>query len=324
MNCRILIGPVVTGCVAALVSGCGGGGTKMDDDPMLTVPAGLSRSAVPAVYVDANVDLDTQFPALSANLRRDRANSVSELTADAYIKSVSGNPSAQFLSITYVVGGVEETVDFTSADVTEIVTGFVVFEKPNGPWAGVDISLEHFNRIATGGYGQDRLYATAGFRTDAASMPSGTAEYSGFWYGDSYLSTDPGNPHRIDYAGDVSLMADFDEDALSGMSGSVNEIRTRSRDASGNRLPWEDLPDTTQFMIHDGLIEDGQFEASLTGMDSNANAPMDMTVNGYKGGILGEFYGPNAEEVGGVWNATRDRDDRVMGGNFQAQKDEQQ
>ena len=64
--------------------------------------------------------------------------------------------------------------------------------------------------------------------------------------------------------------------------------------------------------------------ATLTGMDSNANAPMDMTVNDYKGGILGEFYGPNAEEVGGVWNATRDRDDRVMAGAFQAEMDEQQ
>ena len=52
-----------------------------------------------------------------------RANSVSELTADAYIKSVSGNiQKPNILSITYVVGGVEETVDFTSADVTEIDT----------------------------------------------------------------------------------------------------------------------------------------------------------------------------------------------------------
>lgn len=75
-------------------------------------------------------------------------------------------------------------------------------------------------------------------------------------------------------------------------------------------------------MIHDGKIMDGQFAAKLTGMDSDANAPMDMTVSGYEGGILGEFYGPAAEEVGGVWNASRE--DRVMAGAFQAEMDEQQ
>ena len=309
---------VVAGCVAAIVSGCGGGSnTTTDDDPMLTVPAGLSRSTVPPVHDDSTLDLNTQFPALSANLRRDFDNSTAELTADAYIKSISGDIENNMLSITYVVDGVEETVDFTSADVTGTYSHGVDFEITDGPWASGSY-LEYVVRVTTG-YGQDRLNATAGFRTDAASMPSGTAEYSGFWAGSSYLSTDPAHSHRIDYWGDVSLMADFDEDALSG---SVNEIRTRSRDASGNNLPWEDLPATTQFMIHDGQIVDGQFTASLTGMDSNANAPMDMTVSGYGGGVLGEFYGPNAEEIGGAWNATRG--DRVVAGNFEAQQDDQQ
>ena len=49
-------------------------------------------------------------------------------------------------------------------------------------------------------------------------------------------------------------------------------------------------------------------------MDSNAAAPADETVRGYEGGILGEFYGPAAEEVGGVLNASRN--DRVMHGAF--------
>ena len=71
-------------------------------------------------------------------------------------------------------------------------------------------------------------------------------------------------------------------------------------------------------------IMDGQFTASLTGMDSAANAPMAVTVDGYKGDMLGEFYGLNAEEVGGVWNATREEEDRVIGGTFQAQMEEQQ
>ena len=37
---------------------------------------------------------------------------------------------------------------------------------------------------------------------------------------------------------------------------------------------------------------------------------MDESLSGYGGDVLGEFYGPAAEEVGGVFNASRD--DRVM------------
>ena len=58
---------------------------------------------------------------------------------------------------------------------------------------------------------------------------------------------------------------------------------------------------------------DGQFTANLTGVDSNAELPRKMRPSsGYEGGVLGEFYGPAAEEVGGVFNASRD--DRVMQG----------
>ena len=231
---------------------------------------------------------------------------------------MSGDPENSILSITYVVGGVEETVSFTSADVVETYVNGVDFERMDGTWASADYSQEELVRLVTGA-GQYRFYATAGIRTDADSLPSGTAEYSGYFRGDSYLSTDPGNTARVDYAGDISLMANFDEHTLSG---SVDGIRSRSRDSSGTRLPWEDLPDTTGFMIHDGQIVDGQFTASLTGMDSNANAPMDMTVDGFEGGMLGEFYGPEAEEVGGVFNATRG--DRVLAGSFRAEMEEQQ
>ena len=39
---------------------------------------------------------------------------------------------------------------------------------------------------------------------------------------------------------------------------------------------------------------------------------MDSTVLGYEGNVLGEFYGPAAEEVGAVLNASRS--DRVLYG----------
>jgi hypothetical protein len=53
-------------------------------------------------------------------------------------------------------------------------------------------------------------------------------------------------------------------------------------------------------------------------LDSDPTTPFDESVRGFMGHILGEFYGPNAEEVGGVVTATRDvagtADDRVLHG----------
>ena len=55
-------------------------------------------------------------------------------------------------------------------------------------------------------------------------------------------------------------------------------------------------------------------------MDSNATAPLHESVRGYEGHVLGEFYGPAAEEVGGVLSASREEDLRVMLGEFHGKK----
>ena len=78
------------------------------------------------------------------------------------------------------------------------------------------------------------------------------------------------------------------------------------------------LPDTTLFDIESGRIGNGQFTATLKGDDSDENASADQTVLGYEGDILGEFYGPAAEEVGGVLNAVpvSDKHNSVLSGWF--------
>ena len=127
---------------------------------------------------------------------------------------------------------------------------------------------------------------------------------------ETHLKSDPDFVHREALRGMLRLTANFGGSTLDGM---VLGIRKRTRDESGWNA-WSSLPDTTQFEIADGRIVDGQFTATLTGTDSNAAAAPEDTVSGYRGGILGEFYGPAAEEVGGVLNASND--DRVMQGAF--------
>ena len=313
---------VVAGCLVAIVAGCGGGGTSMVEDPVLTVPVGMARStAVPPVHDGDNADNNTQFPPVSATLRRDHGESISEFVNDTYVKSVSGSVDDRILSITYMIGGDEVTVELTSADVGNTYRdgGVDWTDMSDGSiWAYARTSSEEGFVTMWLGHGQHRFSATAGFRTPTASIQSGTAQYTGRIYGSSFLRDDPSNANRRDYSGELSLTADFGDHTLEG---SVESIGSRNRSQTGSALSWVPLPDST-FMIHDGQIVDGQFTASLTGMDLNANAALDMTVQGYEGHLLGEFYGPDAEEVGGVFNAARE--DRVMTGEFNGVRDEQQ
>ena len=85
-------------------------------------------------------------------------------------------------------------------------------------------------------------------------------------------------------------------------------------------LQWSSMSDASaHFNITGGRIVDGQFTATLTGMGAE-DAESDDTVLGYKGGILGEFYGPAAEEVGGVLSASSDTHNRVLYGYFSGEQ----
>ena len=319
--------PVAIAIATALaLSGCGGGsntrtdtgtgmtggtgGTGMTgDSETLTVPEGLVRSTVPPFfYNDATDDTDDQAaPTLTSGIRRDYDANRSGFANDASIKLL-GFPSEDDetfdLEVTYVVGDEEVTVRFTDEDLNDVSS----WDKTiNGVeywgwlWGEREESLSFIGGLP--GY---RLYATGGVRTETTDLPSGTAVYEGGMRGDTHLTNDPSSG-RESMTGSLRLTADFDEGALEGR---ISDIRVRP----DNPRVWRDLPDTTYFAIDNGQIVDGQFSASLTGMDSNANAPINETVREYEGGVLGEFYGPDADEVGGVLNASRE--DRVMAGAF--------
>lgn len=142
------------------------------------------------------------------------------------------------------------------------------------------------------------MHWAAGART--ADLPSGTANYAGWMHSNTWSQVDRSNTFRYDVSGNLSLTADFDASTLQGR---ITNLRNRWELAEPRE--WVDLPDTTGFDISDGQIADGRFTATLTGTDTNENAALGESMRGYEGDVLGEFYGPNAEEVGGVINATR-------------------
>ena len=209
-----------------------------------------------------------------------------------------------------MIGGDERIVHFEDGDFDEMDETYikVVDGVEYWLWFNWDGEFNYFATVVTGfptGDGAyERLNTSAGVRTAAATLPSGTAIYYGRMRADSWLKDDPNSsPDRQRIQGDLRLTVDFSDSTLEGR---ISRIRVRKQDESS----YSNLPDATYFAIDDGQIVDGQFTANLTGVDSNVNAPKDETVRGYEGGVLGEFYGPAAEEVGGVFNASRD--DRVM------------
>ena len=156
--------------------------------------------------------------------------------------------------------------------------------------------------------GNHRTWFVFGVRNE--DLPMGTATYHGELDTETWKATDRDSDLRQWIRGTMRIVANFDMRALDGR---VYRIRGTTV-GGGSRSTWE----TSSFTLTNGRIVNGQFTATLTGVDSDPTTPLDESVRGFAGHVLGEFYGPNAEEVGGAVTATRDlagtADDRVLYG----------
>ena len=297
------------------------GGTRLDPNG----PNGLVAStAAPAVYAnDADDTLeeltggDTRFAPLNSTLLRDWSVRTVKLSGDSHIEAlwVDGDGA----HVTYVIEGEEQMISFTLADLKDDGS----FEKEqddgghswwshtrrfDGDWNYRWLDVNTF--VRWGGGPSSRHYISYGARTDASSLPAGSATYAGGMGAENFNQSDPSlASSRIRMRGDLTLMANFDDSTLNGAISGI-DVRRPGEDS------YSSLPDTTHFTIGNGQIAGGRFSAVLTGMDTNPAAPLRDTVRGFQGDVLGEFYGPAAEEVGGVFSATRNEDLRVMGGAF--------
>ena len=276
-----------------------------------------------------------QFPPLSSILQRSYIEPESSMLADnVHIASISSDGANGF-HVTYVIGGEKQLIHFRAEDYgadPDCSTCYAVEPEESVRyrlWSHTDA----FNRGTDRNQGSsgfryfdvlggefrmergtpwNRYFMVYGVRTEPGSLPAGTANYVGRMYARAYRADSPDINFRDDIDGTLDLTTDF----ASALEGRFEKVRIRRRDETGNRLPWSPLPDTTHFAIENGQIVDGRFTASLTGVDSNANAPLEETVRGYEGAVLGEFYGHGAEEVGGVLNAESQAHGRVMAGWF--------
>ena len=161
--------------------------------------------------------------------------------------------------------------------------------------------------------GREWFLFVFGARTPDAAVPSaGTAGYEGWLVANTFDAGNPSNSVRQRLYGHLKVVANFD---LGRLEGVIRNIRGTEPGASGST---QALWPTSSFAITDGRFVNGQFTATITGRDSDPNPSLGQSAAGYVGNLLGELYGPNADEMSALLTATRDAaddaHDRVLEG----------
>ena len=249
-------------------------------------------------------DADNVFPTLSAGLRRVFVSpSTAALSTDFAVKSIQMNAQGAYV-ISYILDGTPGTVTITENDaIGQNAYEVAVDGTSFGFWSWTTTLNEPFSRYMDSALlttrsltaDQFRSWFIFGARTET-SPTTGSATYLGRFLARAYRADDPRRSERQRITGAMRLVANFD---LNQLQGTIDAIR--NRDGSGTRTDWT----TSSFEITDGRIQDGQFAATLIGRDSDPNTSFDDSLKGFTGSVLGEFYGPNADEVGAVVSAER-------------------
>ena len=284
---------------------------------------GLARSPHPPAYAMSDQDTlanlqpsgEGIFAPLSSVLRR-ALNVRFPDDGAAYVKSISGDGEGGF-NMTWVIDGVESPVHFPADAYNPEGFGFqhtddagdhhLLFGWTDSlypeffPGATEDrtdgsTQFDYLDLLGWGLYlGQDdsdlQGMLTYGVRTLPDSLPAGSVTWKGVMYANQYNDVEA----LLNRNGVVTLEADLDDMTISGRINGIHVPAWAS--ASGQNEPLEG----SYIDIESGSIHDAGFAQEWTG-----HGPMSgETMLGFRGALAGEFYGPSAEEVGGVLSGSR-------------------
>ena len=327
---RLRLACVSTFTLALALSGCGGGDPSASIDPgpvPLDIPSTLGGGALEPRYAETDADtLDSMngmaFGAITATYVRDEAEASVALSrpANNNLTSITRDDAGD-VTVDFALEG-QGQVQFTADQVADVETVsrefFYEFDYweiyPDDPGTSDrTIDKTYFDVgtwIAWQRDQRDDLWTTLdgvfayGVRTAPAGLPAGTASYQGSMQG-ALWNNDGTVPaygtHRRAIWGALNMEADFDAASISGR---VDNIWVRTPRADGG--DWVEWPDSTTMEFSVGRMVDGRFTVGWTGSDTSADTPDTHSLRGFSGDLLGEFYGPSAEEVAGVLNGWRD------------------
>ena len=307
---RYLSAAVAAAAVVA-VSGCGGGsGTRPDAENV--VQSGQTG------HPNSVLDRRWAGPSVQAEDGDSRVTSV---------ELVDPSDGAGGVNVTYVLDGTTHQISFAASEFNpdpnqltyETTRGRTTF----GMWDyhGLFTNNRDYDHLDVNGWFVcTHPTATAPCAPDQAALselralrgyvvhgdptqilPSGMATYEGGVRMDSYPSDNPNNAAQLRYRGRMMLNADFDGHSVAGM---FNRFTVQA--PGGNR----DASDI-EYMIGNGTIANNRISADLVGQTGTDAA-------GFTGSMDGQFYGPDAAEVGGTIAGTQDT--RVFHGFFAGDK----
>ncbi len=294
-----------------------GGQPTVTPLPDRQIALGLSKSLSEPVYSNNANDISFDqsisnsqniFAPITTALDRISGDPSTVASSDAAIKTFSSDGDGGYY-VTFVVDDVEWTQHYTREN---HVTEDGVFEsmpEDNAPyWNNIwyeNTGFTYFN-VYAGVSGslepgvRPRFFFVAGVRTE--NLPTATAKYVGGMTGQIWRNANLSDMTRV--RGTGFLTANFGQ---STVTGEISRIEVRP-ETSGSYS----ILANNRFIVENGNIENSQFLLNLRGADStsglgdaqNSNEEI-ASIKGFDGNILGEFFGPQANEVGAVLNATR-------------------
>ena len=245
---------------------------------------------------------------------------VLERDEEAYVEAITHDGAAGY-SVVFVVDGQKTQVDFEAADWSWTPGESDYYQKTvNGTTYGfthaplnADFKSVHrrYFQIFAWDTGELRGYASVGALTPSQTLVNlGSATYEGHLIAERHNNfTDPDFRAVRDWIwGELTLNADF---SASTIMGSTDTLWVLPPDGT-----WTQAPDTNSIAISNGNIHGSRFHAEWAGQDTDASSAMEDSFRGFEGSMLGEFYGPGGEEVGGVFTGERAATDQVIHGRF--------
>ena len=312
---------------------------------------GLARTVATPVRAASDADAlanllpdgQTVFAPLSASVRRG-VSAYFPSNGSGYLKAISSDGQGGF-NVTWTIDGVDTPVHFaadTFVDQSSFVNdedryyslyGFTDAFYPEDP-ADVDRTdgSSNFDYLDLVGWNlwpfADQLaltgFSTFGARTMPDNLPTGSVTYEGYMAAQRWEASNPdfGRGGGRYLWGNLTLEANLSDMMLSGQIDGIHIPDWSS--ASGQNEPLEGSAITIQITG----IGEAEFIASWVG-SGPMDATRDKTLHGFEGTVVGEFYGPAAEEVGGVLSGGRygmegGSDELLIGGFGAAQADAEQ
>ena len=338
-----------------------GGGTA----PIQALPGTFREGSTAPVYAQSASDTvdsmkGTPFPALGTAIRRvwidtdgqpGSDDGTTSLSTRAHVSTITEHANGGATAV-FVVEGQEHVINFPAEkfeantypeDIHRV--GDVEFQLSDDDLGSTDPLKMDYYRLSYWSFHQDDAdvgysgHIVRGART-GADLPMGTVRYDGKFYGRFHSTA--GHPgwtpperfgpgatgNRRALWGRIHLEANLTDLTISGNVDTLWMESARTRVDDDNVLPgeWSELPDTTSIAISEGSIAGGRFVTTWAGRDTDPTNPAETSARGFAGDIVGDFYGPSAEEAAGLFNgsraATGTTPGQVIWGTFGVEKDE--